>query len=118
MIALPTVDLHEGFADSGGVAVTPELSVQSPSVKGSESDVPRADGLSANDDASFGQEIFDMSVTQIETAVVPDGIRTDIRRKTVAPAGIHQAILLKPNSIFVSTGVHPGSGHEPVHARV
>ena len=59
---LLAVDLHEDFIDVKGVAVTSVFSFQSPSVYGSKFYTPEADRLSGYSDATFGQEIFDVSV--------------------------------------------------------
>ncbi len=66
----------------------------------------------------LSQETRDIPVTEIEAIVEPDRMGNDIWRKTVALVGIRRAILLKPDSKFVSTGVYPGSEYEPVRARV
>ena len=47
----------------------------------------------ADDDAALGQEIFDISMAQIESIVEPDGVGDDIGRKSVALISIHRQII-------------------------
>lgn len=49
-----------------------------------EFDAPAADGLTGDDDASFQQERFDVSIAQRETVVQPDGLPNDLKRESVA----------------------------------
>jgi hypothetical protein len=42
------------------------------------------DSFSADGDAMFGKQIFDIAVTEIEAIVKPDRLRNDIRRETAA----------------------------------
>ena len=69
------------------------LSLQSSSVKGSELDTPKPDGLMADGDTSFSEQIFNISVAEVELVVEPDGIGDDIRRESMSLLGIHPAIL-------------------------
>jgi hypothetical protein len=87
------IDLHEDFSDVESITVAPVLSVQSATINGSELDTPQADCLSADSDAPFGQEIFDVSVAQVETIVKPDSVRNDIGWESVAFISIHPPIL-------------------------
>jgi len=48
-----------------------------------------ADCLSGYSDASLSQEVFDVSVTEIESIVEPDSVTDDIRRESVAFRCIH-----------------------------
>ena len=90
---LLAVDLDVDFIDIEGVAVTSILSLQSPRINGTELDAPQANRFSGDDDAPLGQEVFDVSVTQIESIVEPDGIADDIGWKSVAFIGVHTPIL-------------------------
>ena len=92
---LLAIDLYEDFIDVESVTVTTMFSFQSPSVQSAEFDAPEADRLSSDDDASLGEEIFDIPVAQIETIVEPDSVRDDIGRESVAFVGIHGPILSK-----------------------
>jgi hypothetical protein len=61
------------------------------------------DSFSADGDAMFGKQIFDIAVTEIEAIVKPDKLRNDIRRETVALVGIHPPIISILVSLLVST---------------
>jgi hypothetical protein len=54
------------------------LSFQSSGVYSSEFDAPEADRFAANCDASLGQQIFDITVAEVESIVKPDGIGNDV----------------------------------------
>jgi hypothetical protein len=58
--------------------------------------VPEADGLAADGDTAFSQEIFDIPVAEIEPEVEPDCIGNDIGWEAETFTGIHQPILSKP----------------------
>jgi hypothetical protein len=53
------------------------------------------DGFSADDNASFCQEFFDISLAEIESIVEPDGMENYVRRESMASACIHLSILPK-----------------------
>jgi len=55
--------------------------------------VPEPNRFTAYSDASLSQEIFNVSVTQIESIVKPDGITDDVRRESMALIGVHPSIL-------------------------
>ena len=54
--------------------------LQSPGVHGAELDAPEADRFPGDDDASLGQEVFDVAMAQIESVIEPDSIGNDIGR--------------------------------------
>jgi hypothetical protein len=83
----------EDFVDEEGVAVASMFAFQSAGVNGAEFDAPKADGLSADGDASFSKEIFNISVAEIEPVVEPDGVGDNIWRKSVAFIYVHGPIL-------------------------
>jgi hypothetical protein len=56
---------------------------------GAKLDAPESDRFTADCDAIFSEQIFDVSVAQIKTMVEPDGVADDIRRESVVLAGIH-----------------------------
>ena len=70
----PGVDLDEDFINVEGVAVAVVLSLESACINGTELDAPQADRLPCDDDAPLGQEILDITVTQIESVVEPYSI--------------------------------------------
>ena len=53
----------------------------------------RLDRFATDDDFSFRQQIFDISVTQIEAIVEPDCVGEDVRWEPVAFISIHGPIL-------------------------
>ena len=69
------------------------LSLHSSSVYRSEFDAPETNGLIADGDAAFGQKIFNISVTEVESIVKPNCIANDIWRKSVALISIHGLII-------------------------
>jgi len=71
------------------------LTLQASGVYDSELDTPEHDGLTAHCDALFSKDIFDISVTQVEAAVKPDGLTNDVGWKSVAFVGIHPPILVQ-----------------------
>ena len=56
-------------------------------------DTPETDRFTADGDAAFGQEIFDISVAQVEAIAEPDGVADDIWRESVTFVCIHPPIL-------------------------
>ena len=90
---LLAIDLHEYFVDVEGVTVASVLSLQSPGVSGSELDTPEPDRFSANGDASLGQEVLEIAVTQVEAIVEPDGIGNDIWRESMTLVSIRDPIV-------------------------
>jgi hypothetical protein len=75
---LPPVEFHEYFIDVEGITVALVLSLQSSSVYRSEFDTPQPDGFIADSDASFCQEIFDITVAEIESIVEPNCVADDV----------------------------------------
>ncbi len=86
---------HTGkdFIDEERVAIASVLSFQSSSVNGSELDAPETDCFSADGDASFSQEVFDISVAEIEAIVEPDCVGDDVGWESVAFVCVHLPIL-------------------------
>ena len=85
----------EDFVDEEGIAVTSVLTFQSPGVNGTEFYASKTDCLSADGDASFSEEIFDITVAEIETIIEPDRVTDDIWRESVPFVCIHRPILSK-----------------------
>ena len=51
---------------------------------GSEFPTPSADGFVGDNNAAFGEEIFDITEAQAETVIESDGVTDNFRRKTVS----------------------------------
>jgi hypothetical protein len=90
---LLAIDLHEYFIDVKGIAITLMLSLQSSSVYSSEFDAPQPDAFVTDSDAAFSEQIFNISVAEIEAIVKPDGVTDDVRRESVALVCIHPQIM-------------------------
>tara|TARA_B110000238_G_scaffold152177_1_gene164315 strand:+ start:199 stop:465 length:267 start_codon:yes stop_codon:yes gene_type:complete len=75
---LLTVYLDEDFIDVKCVTVTSMFSLQPTSINSSEFDTPETDCFSADDDASFCEEIFNIAMTEVEAIITPDGVGNDI----------------------------------------
>jgi hypothetical protein len=88
-----TVDLYENFIDIEGIAMASMLSFQYCGVGSPEFEAPPTDGFIADSDASLSQEVFNISMTQVEAIAEPDGVTDDIGRKPVKLVGIHGASL-------------------------
>jgi len=69
------------------------LSSQSARINCSELDSPETDCFAAESDASFSEQVFDISMAQVESVVEPDSIGNDIWRESMTPVGIHGPIL-------------------------
>ena len=88
-----TVDLNENSIDVERVAVAIMPSLQSPGVDCSELDAPMSDRFASDNDASVCQEVFDITVAEIESIVEPDGVRNHFWRDAMAFICIHWPIL-------------------------
>ncbi len=95
---LLAVDLHEDFVDVEGVAVASVLSLQSAGVFGSKLDAPETDRFPSDDDASLGQQVFDICVAKIKAIIEPHRVTDDVWREAMAFIDIHSEILSIPGS--------------------
>ena len=93
---LLAVDFDEDFINVESVAIASVLSFQSSGVNSSELDAPQADRFSADSDSTLGQQIFNISVAEIESIVEPDGVGNDTGWESVAFVSIHSPILAIP----------------------
>ncbi|MFT4730401.1 MAG: hypothetical protein ACI9UN_004927 [Granulosicoccus sp.] len=107
---LLAVDLDEDFIDVEGVTVTSMLSLQATCKNGSEFDTPETDCFAADSDSSFGEEVFNIAMAQVETIVEPDSVRNYVKRESVSFICIHPLIPLRTG---IMAGVHRGDeqGH-------
>jgi hypothetical protein len=95
-VVLLAVDFDENFINVESIAVASVLSLQSACVNGTELDAPKADRFAGDRDAAFCQQVFDISMAQIEAIVEPDSVGDDVGRESVSFVCIHTPIL--PNS--------------------
>jgi hypothetical protein len=70
--------LYKDLIDVERVAIALMLSFQPTSINSSEFDTPETDCFSADDDASFCEEIFNIAMTEVEAIITPDGVGNDI----------------------------------------
>jgi len=77
------IDLHEHFINEECVAVSSVLSLQTPCIFGTEFVTQQPDGFIADSDASFGQEIFNITMAEVEMIITPDGITDDVGWESV-----------------------------------
>lgn len=66
---LIAIVLHEYLVNEKGVTIALVFSLQSPGEFGAKFDTPQADRFAADRDTSIRKQIFDISVTQIESIV-------------------------------------------------
>ena len=80
---LLTINLHEYFIDIERITKTLVTAFQTSSVLGSKLVAPQPDGFIADDNTSFSQQIFDISMTQAKAMIKPYSILNDFRWKSV-----------------------------------
>jgi hypothetical protein len=61
-VMLFTIDLHKNFVDEKCITVALMRAFQSACINGTELDTPKPDRLSADGDATFREEIFNIAV--------------------------------------------------------
>jgi len=83
-VLLPSLDLHKQLVQIPGVAHTAPAVPQPSCVVEPERPTPLPNGLIRYRDTPFGEEILDISETQAETVVEPDGVTDDVRGKSVS----------------------------------
>jgi len=91
----PVVYLDEDFVNVEGIAVASMLSFQTASIDYSKFDAPQPDGFTADGDASLSEQIFDVSVAEIEVIAEPDGVTDNIGCESVAFISIHRLIVTR-----------------------
>ena len=78
-----TIDPHEDFVQEPRISEATLSPPQPPRVVGAELSAPLSNGFVRHDDASVGQEIFDISEAQAIPVVDPHGVADDVRRKAM-----------------------------------
>ena len=73
----PALNCYEEFVQIPRVAHPAPASPQGPRILRSERSIPAPSGLVGDRDTPFSEEIFDISETQAETVVEPDGVTDD-----------------------------------------
>jgi hypothetical protein len=87
------IDFYKNFIDTESIAITLVSSLQAAGVNCTEFYRPESDGLSTDRDSSLGQEIFNITVAEVESIIEPDGVGNDIGRKAVRFICAHVPIL-------------------------
>jgi len=59
---LLAIDLHKDLIDKERIAITTVSPFETPSVSSTKLDTPESDGFMADSDASFRQQIFDITI--------------------------------------------------------
>jgi hypothetical protein len=59
---LPAIDLHEDLIDVERIAITTVSLFESTSVSSAELDTPESDGFVADTNASFGEQILNITI--------------------------------------------------------
>jgi hypothetical protein len=90
---LLNVDLYEDLIDKECGTIAPVFSFQSSCVDSAKLDTPERDDFTADDKASFSEQIFNISATEIKAIVEPRSVRNDIWRKLIALVSIHAPTL-------------------------
>ena len=90
---LLTFDLDEYLINLERIAIAPMISLQPHGVLRSELDTPQPDRFVADSDTSLGQQIFDVSVAQVEAVVDPHRLTDNLRWKSVSFVCIHLLIV-------------------------
>lgn len=77
------MDLNQDFIDEEIISVALVLQSKSFGVFGLKLDIPQPDRLLADRDFALGQEIFDVTIIQIEAMIEPDCVLNDLRWEAV-----------------------------------
>ncbi len=56
-------------------------------------DTPKSDGCVANNDASLREQVFDITIAEVESMLEPDRVTDDVGRKSVTLISIHRQII-------------------------
>jgi hypothetical protein len=102
---LLAVDLDEDFIDVERVTIASVFSLQPTSINSPEFDTPETDCFTADSDSSFGKEVFNIAMAQVETIVELDSVRNDVWRESVSFISIHPPILSSSVSLLGDTFV-------------
>lgn len=97
------IDLDEYFIHIESVAVTAMFAFQSSGVKNPELYASESDGFPAHGNAALSQDIFDITVAQVESVVQPDKVGNDVRCKSMAFVCVHSQILAISGTRLVIT---------------
>ena len=80
---LLTINLHEDLINEKCISVSLVLLFQTTNIFQTELIAPQTNCLIANGDSTFSQQIFDISMTEIESMIEPNCVLDDFRWKSV-----------------------------------
>ena len=83
----------EDFIDVESIAIASVVSLHAAGINGTELDAPETDRFSRHSDASFSEQVLNITMTEIEAKIKPDGIGNNIRWESVAFVCVHEPIL-------------------------
>ncbi|MFT6958906.1 MAG: hypothetical protein ACJAYC_003930, partial [Halieaceae bacterium] len=86
-----------------GITVASVLSLESTGIDGTEFDTPEPDSFATDSDTTLSQEIFYISMAEIEAIVQPDSVTDDVGRESVTLICIHAPILSSSVSLLGDT---------------
>ena len=86
-------DLHEYLIYIERITVALVFSTEPSSEFRSEFRAPKPDGFVAYGDAPLGEQILNISVTEIKSVVEPNGIADDLGRESVSFVSVHPQII-------------------------
>jgi hypothetical protein len=90
---LLAIDLHEDLINVERIAVTTVSPFETTSISSAKLDTPGSDGFVADTNASFGEQILDITIAKIESMVEPNRVTDDVGRKSVTLISIHHRII-------------------------
>jgi hypothetical protein len=85
--------LHEYLIYIERITVALVFSTEPSGEFGSEFRAPKPDAFIAYSDAPLGEQILNISVTEIESVVEPNGVADDFGRESVAFVSVHPQII-------------------------
>ena len=92
-IVLFALNFHEYFIDIESVTIALVISAKSLGEFGAELRAPKPDGLIAHRNTTLGQQILNISMTQIESVVEPNSIANYRGRESMALVSDHARII-------------------------
>ncbi len=87
------VDIYEYFIHAEGASEALMFSFQSPGIFCAELDAPEPNALIADGDSSLGEQVFNITMTEIESVVQPDCLADDFGGESMTLVCIHRQII-------------------------
>ena len=96
-----SLDLNQDLIDEESISVTLVLQSKSLGVFGSKLDTPQPDRFAADRDFALDQEIFDVTIIQVEAMIESDCVLNDLGREAVTFVNrcelVHSTIVVQAN---------------------